>query len=343
MKTGATVCQITKKAVVTLIVMLAVAHASLAQLRLAKTTQKFNVAIFVFPGVQVIDFAGPYEVFSESGMNVYTVGETVAPLHTAGGLTITPKYSFENAPKPDLVVLPGGGFYKPGDKAVGDQMVNPLAMKWIKEMAKQAEVMTVCNGAFLAAKAGLLANLPATTFYGYLDHLTEVSPTTTVVRDKKYVDNGRIITTAGLSSGIDGSLYVVSKLVGNGRAKFTALNMEYNWDPDSKFARAMLPDMYIPDELGTDLPEGSYLDEYYGNRDHWHMTVRIPAPQTPSQINEVVNTSLTKWGQWTKVEGSAATESRWTFTDRLGVKWLTTIKSESDGSGVLLTLQMRRN
>lgn len=343
MKTGATVCQITKKAVVTLIVMLAVAHASLAQLRIAKTTQKFNVAIFVFPGVQVIDFAGPYEVFSESGMNVYTVGETVAPLHTAGGLTITPKYSFENAPKPDLVVLPGGGFYKPGDKAVGDQMVNPLAMKWIKEMAKQAEVMTVCNGAFLAAKAGLLANLPATTFYGYLDHLTEVSPTTTVVRDKKYVDNGRIITTAGLSSGIDGSLYVVSKLVGNGRAKFTALNMEYNWDPDSKFARAMLPDTYIPDELGTDLPEGSYLDEYYGNRDHWHMTVRIPAPHTPSQINEVVNTSLTKWGRWAKVESSEATESRWTFTDRLGVKWLTTIKSESDGSGVLLTLQMRRN
>ena len=343
MRTGVSVWRISKGAFVILIMMLAVARASLAQLRIAKTTQKFNVAIFVFPGVQVIDFAGPYEVFSESGMNVYTVGETVAPLHTAGGLTITPKYSFENAPKPDLVVLPGGGFYKPGDKAVGDQMVNPLAMKWIKEMAKQAEVMTVCNGAFLAAKAGLLANLPATTFYGYLDHLTEVSPTTTVVRDKKYVDNGRIITTAGLSSGIDGSLYVVSKLVGNGRAKFTALNMEYNWDPDSKFARAMLPDMYIPDELGTDLPEGSYLDEYYGNRDHWHMTVRIPAPQTPSQINEVVNTSLTRWGQWAKVEGSATTESRWIFTDRLGVKWLTTIKSESDGSGVLLTLQMRRN
>ncbi|HXP70630.1 MAG TPA: DJ-1/PfpI family protein, partial [Candidatus Dormibacteraeota bacterium] len=243
MRTGVSVWRISKGAFVILIMMLAVARASLAQLRLEKTTKKFNVAIFVFPGVQVIDFAGPYEVFSESGMNVYTVGETVAPLHTAGGLTITPKYSFENAPKPDLVVLPGGGFYKPGDKAVGDQMVNPLAMKWIKEMAKQAEVMTVCNGAFLAAKAGLLANLPATTFYGYLDHLTEVSPTTTVVRDKKYVDNGRIITTAGLSSGIDGSLYVVSKLVGNGRAKFTALNMEYNWDPDSKFARAMLPDM----------------------------------------------------------------------------------------------------
>ena len=343
MRTGVSLWRISKGAFVILIMMLAVARASLAQLRIAKTTQKFNVAIFVFPGVQVIDLAGPYEVFSESGMNVYTVGETVAPLHTAGGLTITPKYSFENAPKPDLVVLPGGGFYKPGDKAVGDQMVNPLAMKWIKEMAKQAEVMTVCNGAFLAAKAGLLANLPATTFYGYLDHLTEVSPTTTVVRDKKYVDNGRIITTAGLSSGIDGSLYVVSKLVGNGRAKFTALNMEYNWDPDSKFARAMLPDMYIPDELGTDLPEGSYLDEYYGNRDHWHMTVRIPAPQTPSQINEVVNTSLTKWGRWAKVGGSEATESRWTFTDRLGVKWLTTITSGADGAGVLLTLQMRRN
>ena len=343
MKTGVSVGRIRRGVFVILIMTLAVARMSLAQMRLEKTTKKFNVAIFVFPGVQVIDFAGPYEVFVESGMNVYIVGETVAPLQTAGGLTITPKYSFENAPKPDLVVLPGGGFYKPGDKAVGDQMVNPLAMKWIKEMAKQSEVMTVCNGAFLAAKAGLLVNLPATTFYGYLDNLTEVSPTTTVIRDKKYVDNGRIVTTAGLSSGIDGSLYVVSKLVGNGRAKFTALNMEYNWDPDSKFARAMLPDIYIPDELGTDLPEGSYLDEYYGNRDHWHMTVRVPAPHTPSQINEVVSASLTKWGQWTKVEGSATTESRWTFTDRLGAKWLTTITSEADGSGVLLTLQMRRN
>lgn len=343
MKTCVSVCRISKGAVVILIMMLAVARVSLAQLRIEKTTQKFNVAIFVFPGVQVIDFAGPYEVFAESRMDVYIVGETMAPIKTSGGLTITPKYSFENAPKPDLVVLPGGGFYKPGDKAVGDQMVNPLAMKWIKEMAKQAQVMTVCNGAFLAAKAGLLDNLPATTFYGYLDNLTDVSSTTTVVRDKKYVDNGRILTTAGLSSGIEGSLYMVSKLVGNGRAKFTALNMEYDWDPDSKFARAMLPDIYIPDELGTDLPEGSYLDEYYGNRDHWHMTVRVPASHTPSQINDIVSASLTKWGQWTKVKGSAGTESRWTFTDRLGAKWLTTITSESDGSGVLLTLQMRRN
>src|SRR5260370_11772261 len=125
MRAGVSVCRISKGAIFILIVMLAFASASLAQLRLAKTTQKFNVAIFVFPGVQVIDFAGPYEVFTESGMNAYTVGETAAPIHAAGGLTITPKYSFENTPKTDLVVLPGGGFYKPGDKAVGDQMVNP--------------------------------------------------------------------------------------------------------------------------------------------------------------------------------------------------------------------------
>src|ERR1700721_2011687 len=101
---------------------------------------------------------------------------------------------------------------------------------------------SILPGRFFRAKGGVLANLPATTFYGYLDHLTEVSPTTTVVRDKKYVDNGRIITTAGLSSGIDGSLYVVSKLGGKGGANFTRLNMEYNWDPDSKFPRQMWPD-----------------------------------------------------------------------------------------------------
>jgi len=81
MKTGVSVCRISKGAIVILIVMLAFASASLAQLRLEKTTQKFNVAIFVFPGVQVIDFAGPYEVFTESRMNVYTL-EKQWPLYT---------------------------------------------------------------------------------------------------------------------------------------------------------------------------------------------------------------------------------------------------------------------
>src|ERR1700721_4780937 len=102
MRTGVSVWRISKGAFVILIMMLAVARASLAQLRLAKTTQKFNVAIFVFPGVQVIDFAGPYEVFSESGMNVYTVGETVAPLHTAAGLPTPPKISLKNRTTQDL-------------------------------------------------------------------------------------------------------------------------------------------------------------------------------------------------------------------------------------------------
>jgi putative intracellular protease/amidase len=335
-------CRITKRLVAVLILVLAIADVSFAQLRLESTTKKFNVAIFVFPGVQVIDMAGPYEVFAESGMNVYTVAETITPVQAAGGLTITPKYSFENAPKADLLVLPGGGFYKPGDKAVGDQMVNPVAMKWIKETAAQTQVLTVCNGAFLAAKAGLLENLPATTFWGYLDHLTEVSPTTTVVYDKKYVDNGRIVTTAGLSSGIDGALHVVSKLLGNGRAQFTALNMEYNWDPDSKFARGMLPDMNIPDEIGDSLPDGSYLAEYSGNRDHWNMTVRVPGPETASQIIQGVNTSLTKWGKWSKVE-APANESRWTFIDRLGAKWFTVITVGPDGSDLLLKLQLHRS
>lgn len=307
--------------------------------------KKLNVAIFVFPGVQVIDFAGPYEVFAETGLNVYTVGEKLDPIHAAGGLTITPAYTFQNAPKADLLVLPGGGYYKPGDHGVGDQMVNPAAMKWIQETAKQTpQVLTVCNGAFLAAKAGLLEGLSATTFYGYLDGLREVSPTTKVVFDKKYVDNGKITTTAGLSSGIEGSLHMVSKLLGNGHAQSTALNMEYNWNPHSTFARAMLADMNIPDELPDGLPKGSDLLSSSGDRDHWILTVRIPGDEGAAVTLGNINASLTKSGKWSKAADTASeNSSRWNFTDRFGAKWQSTITlTPGHSKDLLFTLKIDR-
>jgi putative intracellular protease/amidase len=309
-----------------------------------KDGKRLNVAIFVFPGVQVIDFAGPYEVFLESGTNVYTVGEKLDPIQAAGGLTITPKYTFETTPKPDLLVLPGGGYYKPGDHGVGDQMVNPVAMRWIQETAKQTHVLTVCNGAFLAAKAGLLDGLSATTFYGYLSGLPEVSPTTKVVFDKKFVDNGNVVTTAGLSSGIEGSLHMVSKLLGNGHAQSTALNMEYNWNPDSGFARGMLADMNIPDELPDGLPKGSDLLSASGDRDHWTITVRIPSQEGAPAILRSIDASLVKSGKWFKATSPAGeTVSGWNFSDHFGAKWLAVISLTPDqGSTLLLTLKIDR-
>jgi transcriptional regulator GlxA family with amidase domain len=116
-------------------------------------TKNLNVAIFVFPLVQIIDLAGHYEVFQQAGAHTYTVGEKLDPIQTAAGLTIIPKYTFETAPKVDVLVLPGGD-------GVAIQLVNPAAIKWIQSTAKKTiEILTVCTGSFLAAKAGLLDGL----------------------------------------------------------------------------------------------------------------------------------------------------------------------------------------
>jgi len=300
--------------------------------------QKINVAIFVFPVVQTIDFAGPYEVFSQAKTNVYTVAENLNPIQTAAGLTIIPKYTFENAPRTDVLVIPGGD-------GVMKQLENPAAMKWIQDTAKNTpQTLTVCTGAFLAGKAGLLNGLSATTFYGALDFLPEFAPRTKIVWDKKYVDSGRIITTAGLSSGVEGSLYTVSKLLGMGIAQSIALHIEYNWNPDSSYARAMFPDMYIPDELPEGLPGGSELLSSSGDRDHWTITVRIPEEQRAPNLLENINASVAKSGKWSKVANSAGENaSRWEFTDRYGAKWQSTVSLMPEkGSDLIFTLKMER-
>ncbi len=298
--------------------------------------KQLNVAIFVFPGVQIIDFAGPFEVFMQARTKVYTVGEKPDPIKTAGGLTIAPEYTFDRAPKPDILVLPGG------DAAL-KEMLNPVVMKWIVETAKQTpQVLTVCSGAFLAAKGGLLDGQSATTFYGMLHDLQQLAPTAKVVWDKKYVDSGKIVTTAGLSSGIEGSLYVISKLLGMGHAQSVALNMEYNWNPNSTYARAMFPDMNIPDELPAGLPKGSDLLDSSGDRDHWTITVRVPSEEGADAVLKNVNASLTKSGKWSAAASTASqNSSKWNFTDRLGAKWqcVVSVKPDHDSS-LLFTLKM---
>jgi putative intracellular protease/amidase len=107
--------------------------------------------------------------------------------------------------------------------------------------------MSVCTGAFILAKAGLLDGLSATTVSGGIANLASAGNNIKVVYDKRYVDNGKIITTAGLSSGIDGSLYLVGKMMGKGVAQLVALGIEYDWDPEGKFVRAALADRYLPD------------------------------------------------------------------------------------------------
>jgi transcriptional regulator GlxA family with amidase domain len=183
-----------------------------------------NVAILIFNQVQIIDSMGPYEVFGQARYTVYTVAATAQPITTAMGQVLVPRYTFATAPKTDILVVPGG--------EVEGVMNDPTVIRWIRDQSKPAEVvLSVCTGAFLLARAGLLEGLTATTFHSALDMLRYLAPHTKVVGNQRFVDNGKIVTSAGLSAGLDASLHVVAKLQGKPRAEEIARHMEYRWDP----------------------------------------------------------------------------------------------------------------
>ena len=200
--------------------------------------KKRNVAVFIYDGVEILDFAGPAEVFASSTkkgtdgdyqflFNVYTVAATKESIESQGFIDITPDYSIKGAPKPDIIVLPGGSTRK--------SRGNPEVISWIKESAETAEVLlSVCTGAFLLGDADLLNGLKATTWYGAVDRLKDTYPATETLENVRFVDNGQIVTTAGVSAGIDGALHVVGRLHSLGVAEETAKYMEYDkWEPNA--------------------------------------------------------------------------------------------------------------
>lgn len=294
-----------------------------------------NVAILLFEGVQIIDYTGPYEVFGHvrtpegPAFRTYTVAEKPGPITTAMGMSVNPRYTFADAPEPDVLVLPGGG--------VPPHLENPALMAWVKESAKEAEVvLSVCNGAFFLAKAGLLDGLEATTFAGLIDELREAAPKARVVDDQRWVDNGRIVTTAGLSSGIDGSLHVIEKLMGRGYAQRAALGMEYNWQPELNWARAALPDRLVRVDMPRDLQLQPLLTE--GTTDRWEKQWAVTTDRSAADFLNQVNRLLETSSQWTRDSKGA-----WTFKDPQGRSWNATAAVEPLAPGKLkLTMKIAR-
>jgi transcriptional regulator GlxA family with amidase domain len=285
-----------------------------------------NLAIFIFDGVQIIDYTGPYEVFGQAHdgehhlFNVYTVAQKAEPITTAMGMTVVPKYTFENMPKADVLVLPGGG--------VRPHMDDPKVIKWIQDGAARAEyVMSVCNGAFYLGRAGLLDGLTATTFYGLIDDLKALAPKAKVVTDQRFVDNGKVITTAGLSSGIDGALHLVERIAGRGRAQEIALNLEYNWQPDANYARASFADLHLRRVLGRDgftLPEGTgwKILGQQGGRDNWEKNWEVRLNTSAPDLLKIIDGKLAE--KWSRAEArnvDGAARTLWKFSDEAGVKW----------------------
>lgn len=202
-----------------------------------KDTKKARrtVAVFVHEGVELLDFAGPGEVFAaaEGGraFKVYTVAATKDPITSQRFLKVTPEFTFAECPKPDILVIPGGNTSVP--------LKDPKVVEWVKTASADTEVtMSVCTGAFILAKAGLLDGKEATTHWASVERLKKVYPKVTVRGDKRFVDTGKVVTTAGVSAGIDGALHVVKRLLGEQAAKDTARYMEYRWDQEPAGGKA---------------------------------------------------------------------------------------------------------
>jgi len=191
-----------------------------------------SIGIFVFPGVEELDFVGPWEVLrawerldAEAGVHVFTVAADPGPLECAKGLKVVPDHTWDTAPPLDVLVYPGGV----GTRAqIGDERIR----SWVRDVAQRGALMTsVCTGSLVFADAGLLDGRPATTHWASLDQLAALGTGIVVRPDDRYVDSGEVITASGVSAGIDMALHLVRRLHSEERARQVRRYIQYDPEP----------------------------------------------------------------------------------------------------------------
>ena len=195
--------------------------------------ERKKTGILVFPDVEVLDFCGPFEVFAVTRLDerkrreepspfaVFLVADGTDPVVTAGGMKVLPEYGLDDCPPLDILVVPGGWGTR---RAMNDGRL----LGWIGERAREVEILaSVCTGALLLGKAGLLEGRRATTHWRALDWMEELFPATRVERERHFVAEGALFSSAGISAGIDMSLRIVARLCGEAVARAAARQMEY--------------------------------------------------------------------------------------------------------------------
>jgi transcriptional regulator GlxA family with amidase domain len=204
--------------------------------------ERKRVGIVLFENIEVLDFCGPFEVFSVTRLNekkrreepspfeVLLVAEHPETVTTTGNMKVIPQYTFVNCPRLDLLVVPGGW-------GTRKELSNPVMLDWLRTRAGEVETLTaVCTGSMLLGSAGLLNGLHATTHWRSLEWMRDSFPAVKVEFEKHVVEDGRVFTSAGISAGIDMALKVVARYCGEDIARATARHMEYAY-PDSNARR----------------------------------------------------------------------------------------------------------
>ncbi|MTI64035.1 DJ-1/PfpI family protein [Methylophaga sp.] len=189
-----------------------------------------NIGIYIYDNAEVLDFSGPFEVFSTANrladsnkaFEVFLIAEQKAPVIARGGFSVNPHYDLSNHPDIDLLIVVGGVHTRELNKS--------NVIHWVARTAEKAKVVaSVCTGAFILAEAGLLAGRRVTTHWEDIDALRETYPDLTVIEAQRWVDEGKFITSGGISAGIDMSLHLVSRFLGPELAERTARQMAYEW------------------------------------------------------------------------------------------------------------------
>lgn len=207
---------------------------SLSMLRIST---RATVGILLYPGVEVLDFAGPYEVFSVAAriapkvlkfshvpFHVITVAEARGSVNARHGLQVLPDYTLAEAPALDILIVPGG--------VVAEPLANRETLDWLRLAATRAVLTaSVCTGAFILGRIGLLDGLTATTHWEDVEEMRSLFPSVRVVEGPPYVDQGAVVTSAGISAGISMSLYLVGRMIGPELARLTARQLQYDWSP----------------------------------------------------------------------------------------------------------------
>lgn len=207
---------------------------------------RWQVGIVIFKEIEVLDFCGPFEVLSvtrldeekrrsePSPFNVFLVAETAETVVTTGGMKVQPGYTLASCPPLDMLIVPGGW-------GTRREMDNPCLIEWIVERAEQVEILaSVCTGALLLGKAGLLDNRRATTHWRSLELMQQLFPQTKVERSLHFVEDGNVWSSAGISAGVDMALRLVARWHGDAVARATARHMEYPY-PENDVRRINFP------------------------------------------------------------------------------------------------------
>jgi len=198
-----------------------------------------SIAIYLYPGVEVLDFAGPYEVFTTANrvfgrqspslalpFEVFTVATAPGLLRARAGLLVKPDFTRADHPAIDVLIVPGG--------VVEAELAQPGLPRWIADVHGQSLLTaSVCTGAFLLGQAGVLEGRAVTTHWEDIADLRAMFPDVQVLEGRRWVDQGRIVTSAGISAGIDMSLHLIERLAGRALAEVTARQMDFDWQEDA--------------------------------------------------------------------------------------------------------------